>query len=69
LEERVKVRYDEATDTLTVILRDTPVADSDEPSLGVILDYDAERNLISLEVLDASTRVEEPGTVTVLPSA
>ena len=63
----MKVRYGEAMDTLTVILRDAPVANSDEPRPGVILDYDAEGNVVSLEVLDASTRVEEPGTVTVLP--
>lgn len=30
----------------------------------VILDYDKEGNLISLEVLDASRRVSEPFTVT-----
>ena len=65
----MKVRYDEEMDTLTVILRDAPVADSDELRPGVILDYDAEGNVVSLEVLDASTRVEEPGTVTVLRGA
>jgi len=63
------VRYDEEMDTLTVILRNAPVADSDEPRPGVILDYDAEGNVVSLEVLDASMRVDEPGTVTVLPGA
>ena len=62
----MKVRYDEETDTLTVILRDAPVAESDETRPGVILDYDAEGNLVSLEVLDASARVHEPAIVTVL---
>jgi YD repeat-containing protein len=57
----VKVTYDEHTDTLSVILRDgVPVAESDEDKPGVILDYDAQGNLISLEVLDASRRVAEP---------
>jgi uncharacterized protein YuzE len=60
----MKVNYDASTDTLTVIFRDAPVAESDEDKPGVILDYDAVGNLVSLEVLDASQRVEEPRSVT-----
>jgi YD repeat-containing protein len=60
----VKVNYDAATDTLTVIFRDGPVAESDEGKPGVILDYDDQGNLVSIEVLDASVRVQEPRSVT-----
>jgi len=56
----MKVSYDEKTDTLSVILKDnTPVAESDEDKPGIILDYDATGNLVSLEILDASKRVTE----------
>ena len=56
----MKVSYDQRTDTLSVILKeDTAVAESDEDKPGVILDYDQEGNLVSLEVLDASKRVTE----------
>ncbi len=60
----MRVNYDASTDTLTVVFRDVPVAESDEDKPGVILDYDAGGNLVSIEVLDASKRVEEPRSVT-----
>jgi uncharacterized protein YuzE len=60
----MKILYDQETDTLTVLFREVPVAESDEDKPGVILDYDGEGNLVSLEILDASRRVEEPQTVT-----
>ena len=64
----MKVVYDEETDTLTVIFRDVPVAESDEEKPGIVLDYDGSGNLVSIEVLDASTRVEDPRSVIVSTS-
>ncbi len=56
----MKVRYDPKTDTLTLVLRSTPVHESDEDKPGVILDYDREGNIVGIEILDASKRVENP---------
>lgn len=56
----MKATYDARTDTLSIVLNaDAMVAESDEDEPGVILDYDRDGNLISLEVLDASSRVTE----------
>ena len=60
----MKVRLDRRTDTLTIVFRDgVAVAESDEEKPGVILDYDAAGNLVSMEILDASKRVSESGRV------
>ena len=56
----MKVSYDERTDTLSVVLKaDAQIVESDEGRPGVILDYDANGDLVSLEVLDASRRVTD----------
>ena len=56
----MKATYDAKTDTLSIIFKiDTAVAESDEDKPGIILDYDTDRNLVSLEILDASARVSE----------
>ena len=59
----MRITYDTATDTLTVVLRDAPARISEEEKSGVILDYDADDRLIALEVLDASSRVDVVDTV------
>jgi uncharacterized protein YuzE len=53
----MKAVYDSSTDTLTLQLSDKPVIESDEGKPGVILDYDADGNLVGVEILDASKKV------------
>ncbi len=59
----MKVTYDSDVDVVRIVLRDAPVAESDEDKPGVILDYDAEGNVVGLEILDASKRIENPRAV------
>jgi uncharacterized protein YuzE len=59
----MKVNYDSETDTLTIIFTDAPVSESDEEKPGVILDYDEKGNLVSLEIMDASIRVNVPSRI------
>jgi len=59
----MKVIYDQTADTLTIFFTETPVAESDEDKPGVILDYDDKGNLVSLEIMDASRRVNVPSKI------
>jgi uncharacterized protein YuzE len=60
----VRITYDRHTDTLSLVLKEgDAVAESNEDRPGVILDYDAAGDLVSLDILDASRRVTEAGRV------
>ena len=60
----MKIRYDQETNSLTIILKqDTLVDESDETKAGVILDYDSIGELVSIEILNASERVPEVTTL------
>ena len=56
----MKLTCDPEVDVLRILIRDTPIEESDEDKPGVILDYDKEGNLVGLEVLNASQRIENP---------
>ena len=59
----MKISYDAETDTLTVVLKDAPVVESDEEKPGVIVDFDAQGDVVGFEILDASFRVTDPRNV------
>jgi uncharacterized protein YuzE len=60
----MKVRYDRRSDTLTMLLKEgVEVTESDEEKPGIILDFDAAGDLVSIEVLDASRRMTEAKSV------
>jgi uncharacterized protein YuzE len=52
----MKVKYDQEVDVLTIQLSGAPV--EDKP--GVILDYDKDGNIVGIEILNASKRMENP---------
>jgi uncharacterized protein YuzE len=56
----MKVTYDSEVDVLRVLFSDARIQETDEDKPGVILDYDAAGNVVGLEILNASQRVDNP---------
>jgi len=59
----MKVTYDPEVDVLRIRFSTAPIEESDEDKPGVILDYDVQGNLVGMEILNASKRVENPRAV------
>lgn len=59
----MKVIYDPTVDVLRILFSVAPIEESDEDKPGVILDYDKDGNVVGMEILDASKRVENPRAV------
>jgi len=58
----MKVSYDKEVDVLRIILSDRDIVESDESRADVILDYDAEGNVVGMEILNASKHAEVPNS-------
>ncbi len=56
----MKVTYDLQVDVLRIISSNTPIEESDDDKRGVIIDYDKDGNVVGLEILDASKRMDNP---------
>ncbi len=55
----MKVIYDPQTDSLTILIRDVPVKESDEIRDGLIVDYGGDGHIVAIEMLDASENATE----------
>ena len=53
----MKLIYHPDTDSLYIDLSEQPSVDSREISEGVVLDYDAQGNLVGLDIDNASSKV------------
>lgn len=59
----MKITYDPEVDVLRIIFSNVQIEESDEEKPGIILDYDGDGNIIGLEIIDASKRVDNPCSV------
>jgi uncharacterized protein YuzE len=60
LERVMKVKYDQEVDVLRIRFSSAAVDESDEEKPGIILDYDRDGNIVGIEILNASKRMEDP---------
>ncbi len=58
----MRIRYDSEVDALSISFRDTTVT-TQELAEGITAEYDAQGQLVGLEVLDASKRFGDPSTM------
>ena len=56
----MKVTYDPEVDVVRILFNSTSIEESDETKPGVVLDYDKEGNVVGMEILNASKRMENP---------
>ncbi|MCW3109827.1 MAG: hypothetical protein JWQ09_4333 [Segetibacter sp.] len=56
----MKVKYDKENDILYIRLSNNPIIESDSEKPGIVLDYDSEQNVVGIEVLNASKKMERP---------
>ncbi len=56
----MKLIYDKEVDIVKIIFSEMPIVESDEEKKGIIIDYDAHGNIVSIEILNASQNMENP---------
>lgn len=56
----MRIIYHQDVDILRILLNDLDIEESEEEKSGVIIDYDEQGNVVALEILDASKRIENP---------
>ena len=54
----MKLTYDKETDTLLIVLKSNAIDETEEIRPGVLADLDATGALVSLEILNASRKVD-----------
>ncbi|MDP2335145.1 MAG: DUF2283 domain-containing protein [Bacteroidota bacterium] len=57
------IKYDKEVDVVYIRFSEKIVTESDEDKPGIILDYDDEGNIVGIEVLAASKKMEQPNGV------
>jgi uncharacterized protein YuzE len=55
----MKFQYDREADALIIVLREAPITESDEVGPGLIADFGSNGEIVRLEILDASRKVDD----------
>jgi uncharacterized protein YuzE len=52
----MKITYDRLADAMYIAFADSPVHESEEKGLDVIVDYDRDHHIVGIEILNVSKR-------------
>ena len=55
----MKIRYDKEADVVYIRFSSLNIAESDEEKPGIILDYSEDGQIVGIEILNASTKMEQ----------
>ena len=59
----MKIKYDRQTDIIYIRFSDAKIIESDENKSGIIFDYDIIGNIVSIEVLNASSKMGQVNSI------
>jgi uncharacterized protein YuzE len=59
----MKISYDSDVDVLRILFKETVIEYSEDVKDGFILDYDADDQIVGLEMLNASRHTDNPTAV------
>ncbi len=59
----MKIKYDKEVDILYIQFSENKIKESSEDKKGIIIDYDEDDNIVSIEILNASKKMEHPNSV------
>ena len=59
----MKIKYDHEVDILRITFKNTDIEESSEDTSGVIMDFDIEGNVVGIEILQASKRIDNPWAI------
>lgn len=56
----MKIKYTPEVDILRITFKDTDIEESGQDTSGVIMDFDIDGNVVGIEILQASRRIDNP---------
>ena len=59
----MKIKYDKESDVIYIRFSDAAISDSDENKPGIIFDYDESGNIVAIEVIGASKKMDHLNSV------
>lgn len=59
----MNIKFDKEVDIVYLRFSNAEIAESDEEKSGIIIDYDKDGAVVGIEVLDASKKMQKPGSL------